>query len=77
MPEKFKTKHIVTKKSTRVDINNGVLELESHGGSIVVTADGSSSVRIDTSYWLDADDLRAAAKLFKKLADALEREETL
>ena len=77
MPEKFKTKHIVKKTSTRHTINNGVLELEYRGGSVVVTADGSCSVRIDMSYWLDATDLRATAKLFKKLADALEREEVL
>lgn len=75
----MKTKHIVTKESTRFTIKSGKVEA-ANWSSIQVTAPkrGSDSVQLDAgSFYFDAAALRDMVKLFKKLANALERTEVL
>lgn len=65
-----KIKNIVTKEST--SINSGDIELPSYGGTVSVRDDKSNSVEVTIAgQWMDAEDLRVAAKLFKRMADAL------
>lgn len=73
----MKIKHIVTKATTRTSINSGRVLIGGFSTPLAITSDRSTSVSLVLDGWLQADGLRATAKLFKRLADALDREEVL
>jgi len=74
----MKTKHIVTKTSTHADITPGEAVADNWAAINIKTSEDPSCVVLSTAgFAFDAPALRDMAKLFKKLADALDRPEVL
>lgn len=74
----MKTNHIVSKTSTCVDINSGEAVADNFSTIKITKASGGGAVILDTrGFYFNAAALRDMAKLFKKLANALDRPKAL